>query len=156
MRTGCSCSMPSTADSRQFQLNQCGSHKQEKGLRVPNGDREQKGSGTEEVRSEGQQEEEEEEKKVLPDPRQGTHFSPCRWPFPRELQPWRAHAGAGERCEKEKTPGRNSRFWTVTAWPVRTAQESLGRSCEADPGKGGLLSSLYIYIILLTSSCISN
>lgn len=88
---------------------------------MPNGDRGQKGSETEQARSEEQQEEEEDEEKVLPGPRQGTHFSPCRWPFPRELPPWRAQAGAGERCEKEKTSERN-RFWTVAPWPACTAQ----------------------------------
>lgn len=67
--------MPNTADPRQLQLTQCGSHRWEKGLKVPNGDREQKGSEIEEVRSEEQQEEGEEDK-VLPGLRQDTHLSP--------------------------------------------------------------------------------
>lgn len=41
--------MPNTADPRQLQLTQCGSHRWEKGLKVPNGDREQKGSEIEEI-----------------------------------------------------------------------------------------------------------
>lgn len=81
---------------------------------MPNRNGEQKESETEEARSEKQQEEEEEEEKVLPGAKKGPHFSPCKWPFPKELPSWRAQAGAGERCEREKTSERNSCVCSVT------------------------------------------
>lgn len=146
------------------QMTQGGSHVWEKGLEVPNGDRQQEGSETGEVRSEEQQEEEEEEGKVLPGPRQGTHFSPCRWPFPRQLPPWRVHSGAGERREKEKTSERSSWFWTVTPWPACTAQlvqsgENTGSGRTFPPGKrrgNAVFKFVYIYIFLFTSTYIGN
>lgn len=112
---------------------------------MPNRNGEQKESETEEARSEEQQEEEEEEK-VLPGTRQGIHFSPCKWPFPKELPSWRAQAGAGERYEREKTSERNSYVCSVTPPGLPTQLTWWSLDVKLTLGKGGeVLFSSFIY-----------